>query len=97
MLALYRAFEACDASLVEINPFLLTESNKLYALDAKMIFDDNALYRHPEIKELRDLDEEDPLEIEASKHGLNYIKLDGTVGCMVNGAGLLWPQWILSS
>jgi len=88
MLALYRAFEACDASLVEINPFLLTENGKLYALDAKMIFDDNALYRHPEIKDLRDLDEEDPLEIEASKHGLSYIKLDGTVGCMVNGAGL---------
>jgi succinyl-CoA synthetase beta subunit len=88
MLALYRAFEACDASLVEINPFLLTENGKLYALDAKMNFDDNALYRHPEIKDLRDLDEEDPLEIEASRHGLSYIKLDGTVGCMVNGAGL---------
>lgn len=88
MLALYRSFEACDASLVEINPFLLTENSKLYALDAKMTFDDNALYRHPEIKDLRDLDEEDPLEIEASKHGLSYVKLDGTVGCMVNGAGL---------
>lgn len=88
MLALYRAFEACDASLVEINPFLLTEGNKLYALDAKMTFDDNALYRHPEIKDLRDYNEEEPLEIEASKHDLNYIKLDGTVGCMVNGAGL---------
>jgi len=88
MLALYKAFESCDASLAEINPFLLTEEGKFFALDAKMNFDDNALYRHPEIKELRDLDEEEPLEIEASKHGLNYIKLDGTVGCMVNGAGL---------
>ena len=73
---------------LEINPFLLTEDGKFYALDAKLNFDDNALFRHPEIKELRDLDEEEPLEIEASKHGLNYIKLDGDVGCMVNGAGL---------
>ncbi|MEW5978028.1 MAG: ADP-forming succinate--CoA ligase subunit beta [Acidobacteriota bacterium] len=88
MTALYRAFEATDASLAEINPFLLTEDGTFYALDAKLNFDDNALYRHPEIKELRDLDEEEPLEIEASKHGLNYIKLDGNVGCMVNGAGL---------
>jgi succinyl-CoA synthetase beta subunit len=88
MLSLYQAFQATDASLAEINPFLLTEEGEFYALDAKLNFDDNALYRHPEVKELRDLDEEEPLEIEASKHGLNYIKLDGNVGCMVNGAGL---------
>src|SRR5215470_6879876 len=88
MMALYRAFEDTDASLAEINPFLITGDNKVYALDAKMNFDDNALYRHRDIKELRDLNEEDPLEIEASKYGLNYIKLDGTVACMVNGAGL---------
>jgi succinyl-CoA synthetase beta subunit len=88
MQALARAFIATDASLVEINPFLLTEEGCFYALDAKLSFDDNALYRHPELKELRDLNEEEPLEIEASRHGLNYIKLDGTVGCMVNGAGL---------
>ena len=88
MTALYRAFEATDASLAEINPFVLTKDNRLLALDAKMNFDDNALYRHEDIRMLRDLDEESPLEVEASKHGLNYIKLDGTVGCMVNGAGL---------
>jgi succinyl-CoA synthetase beta subunit len=88
MIALYRAFEDTDASLAEINPFLITGDNKVYALDAKMTFDDNALYRHKDIKELRDLNEEEPLEIEASKFGLNYIKLDGTVACMVNGAGL---------
>lgn len=88
MVALYRAFEETDASLAEINPFLVTAENKVYALDAKMNFDDNALYRHKEIRELRDLNEEDPLEIEASKYGLNYIKLDGNVACMVNGAGL---------
>ena len=88
MMALYRAFEDTDASLAEINPFLITGDNKVYALDAKMNFDDNALYRHKDIKELRDLNEEEPLEIEASKFGLNYIKLDGTVACMVNGAGL---------
>src|SRR5262252_5766413 len=88
MIALYRAFEDTDASLAEINPFLVTGDNKVYALDAKMNFDDNALYRHKDIKELRDLNEEDPLEIEASKFGLNYIKLDGSVACMVNGAGL---------
>jgi succinyl-CoA synthetase beta subunit len=88
MVALYRAFEDTDASLAEINPFLVTGDNKVYALDAKMNFDDNALYRHKNIKELRDLNEEEPLEIEASKFGLNYIKLDGTVACMVNGAGL---------
>jgi len=88
MVALYRAFEDTDASLAEINPFLVTGDNKVYALDAKMNFDDNALYRHKDIQELRDLNEEDPLEIEASKYGLNYIKLDGSVACMVNGAGL---------
>jgi succinyl-CoA synthetase beta subunit len=86
--ALYRTVVETDASLVEINPLVLTGEGKLVALDAKMTFDDNALYRHPELKELRDKDEEDPLEIEASKFNLNYIKLDGTVGCMVNGAGL---------
>jgi succinyl-CoA synthetase beta subunit len=86
--SLYRAYVESDASLVEINPCVVTGDGKLVALDAKMTFDDNALYRHKEIVELRDLDEEDPLEIEASKYGLNYIKLDGTVGCMVNGAGL---------
>ena len=88
MISLYRAFEATDASLAEINPFILAKDGRLLALDAKMNFDDNALFRHEEIAKLRDLDEEDPLEIEASKYGLNYIKLDGTVGCMVNGAGL---------
>jgi succinyl-CoA synthetase beta subunit len=88
MVALYKAFEDTDASLAEINPFLVTGDNKVYALDAKMNFDDNALYRHKDIKELRDLNEEEPLEIEASKFGLNYIKLDGSVACMVNGAGL---------
>ena len=87
-LALYQAFSAMDASLAEINPFLETEEGDYYALDAKMNFDDNALFRHPELMELRDFSEEEPLEIEASRHGLNYIKLDGTIGCMVNGAGL---------
>lgn len=86
--ALYRAFVETDASLVEINPCVVTGDGRLVALDAKMNFDDNALFRHKELRELRDLDEEDPLEVEASKYGLNYIKLDGTVGCMVNGAGL---------
>jgi succinyl-CoA synthetase beta subunit len=86
--ALYRAFEAMDASLVEINPFLLTETNKLYALDAKVNFDDNALYRHKDVLALRDFYEEDILEIEASRYGINYIRLDGNIGCMVNGAGL---------
>jgi len=88
MVALYKAFEDTDASLAEINPFLITGDNKVYALDAKMNFDDNAMYRHKDLKELRDLNEEEPLEIEASKFGLNYIKLDGNVACMVNGAGL---------
>ena len=88
MVALYRAFEDTDASLAEINPFLVTTQDKVYALDAKMNFDDSALHRQADIKELRDLNEEEPLEIEASKYGLNYIKLDGNVACMVNGAGL---------
>jgi succinyl-CoA synthetase beta subunit len=87
--ALYRAFEGTDASLVEINPLLLTSTGDLVALDAKVNFDDNALFRHPELVELRDFDEEEPLEVEASKYSLNYIKLEGgSVGCMVNGAGL---------
>ncbi|HTM50147.1 MAG TPA: ADP-forming succinate--CoA ligase subunit beta [Bryobacteraceae bacterium] len=88
MIALARAYEAIDASLAEINPFILTKDGKVYALDAKITLDDNALYRHKDLIELRDLNEEDPLEVEASKHGLNYIKLEGNVGCMVNGAGL---------
>jgi len=86
--ALYRAFIDTDASLLEINPCVVTGEGKLVALDAKMTFDDNALFRHKELRELRDLDEEDPLEVEASKYGLNYIKLEGSVACMVNGAGL---------
>jgi succinyl-CoA synthetase beta subunit len=86
--ALYRAYVDTDASLAEINPLLVTKQGKVLALDAKMNFDDNALFRHPDIKEMRDLTEEDPLEVEASRFGLNYIKLDGNVGCMVNGAGL---------
>jgi len=85
---LYRAFQATDASLAEINPLLVTKQGNVLALDAKMNFDDNALVRHAEIHEMRDLDEEEPLEVEASKYNLNYIKLDGNVGCMVNGAGL---------
>ena len=88
MVALARAYVAMDMSLAEINPFILTKDGKVYALDAKINFDDNALFRHKELAELRDTNEEDPLEVEASKYGLNYIKLDGTVGCMVNGAGL---------
>jgi succinyl-CoA synthetase beta subunit len=88
MTAVYQAFIGTDASLVEINPLVVTGSGDVLALDAKMTFDDNALYRHADLKELRDLSEEDPLEIEASKFSLNYIKLDGTIGCMVNGAGL---------
>ena len=88
MTGLYQAFEKTDASLVEVNPFLLTEDGRLLALDAKMNFDDNALYRHKELAEFRDFYEEDPLEIQASRYGINYIKLDGNIGCMVNGAGL---------
>ena len=86
--ALYRAFEASDASLAEINPLVVTRQGAVLALDAKMNFDDNALPRHLDIKAMRDLGEESPLEIEASKSNLNYIKLDGDIGCMVNGAGL---------
>jgi succinyl-CoA synthetase beta subunit len=86
--SLYRAFQATDASLAEINPLVVTSQGNVLALDAKMNFDDNAITRHPDILALRDLDEEDPLEVEASKYNLNYIKLDGNVGCMVNGAGL---------
>jgi succinyl-CoA synthetase beta subunit len=86
---LARVYAETDASLVEINPLIVTAGRgSLVALDAKMSFDDNALFRHPEIRDLRDTDEEDPLEVEASAHSLNYIKLDGSVGCMVNGAGL---------
>jgi succinyl-CoA synthetase beta subunit len=88
MSAVYETFKATDASLIEINPLIVTDDGNLLALDAKMNFDDNALYRHPDVKDLRDLAEEAPLEVEASKYSLNYIKLDGTVGCMVNGAGL---------
>jgi len=86
--ALYRCFDETDASLAEINPLILTGDGRVVALDAKLNFDDNALYRHPEIVAMRDLDEEDPLEIEASKYDLSYISLDGEIGCMVNGAGL---------
>jgi succinyl-CoA synthetase beta subunit len=85
---LYRAFLETDASLVEINPFISCSDGRLFALDAKLTFDDNALFRHADLRELRDISEEDPLEVEASKYNLNYIKLDGSVGCMVNGAGL---------
>jgi succinyl-CoA synthetase beta subunit len=86
--SLYRAFVETDASMIEINPCVVTGDGKMFALDAKVSFDDNALYRHPEFKDLRDLDEETPLEVEASKFKLNYIKLDGDIACMVNGAGL---------
>jgi succinyl-CoA synthetase beta subunit len=86
--ALHRAFVDTDASMLEINPCVVTGDGRLVALDAKMTFDDSGLFRHKELRELRDLDEEDPLEVEASKYGLNYIKLDGNVACMVNGAGL---------
>jgi succinyl-CoA synthetase beta subunit len=85
---LYKVFEATDGSLVEINPFITTTDGRLFALDAKINFDDNAMFRHADLKDLRDTTEEDPLEVEASKYNLNYIKLDGNVGCMVNGAGL---------
>ena len=86
--SLYRAFLETDASLVEINPFVSCTDGRLFALDAKLTFDDNAMFRHPDLRELRDISEEDRLEVEASKYNLNYIKLDGSVGCMVNGAGL---------
>ncbi len=88
MMALYKAFEDTDSSLFEINPFITTTDGRVFALDAKVNLDDNALYRQKNLRELRDVSEEDPLEVEASKYGLNYIKLDGNVGCMVNGAGL---------
>jgi succinyl-CoA synthetase beta subunit len=88
MQSLFRAYVDTDASLAEVNPLVVTDSGRVLALDAKVTFDDNALFRHSDIRELRDLAEEDPLEVEASKFGLNYIKLDGNVGCMVNGAGL---------
>jgi succinyl-CoA synthetase beta subunit len=86
--AIYKAFIETDASMIEINPLILTKGGDLLALDAKVSFDDNALYRHPDLRELRDIGEEDPLEVEASKFSLNYIRLDGNIGCMVNGAGL---------
>jgi succinyl-CoA synthetase beta subunit len=88
MTGLYKAFLETDSSLMEINPFITCSDGRLFALDAKMNFDDSALFRHPDLKALRDVTEEDPLEVEASKYSLNYIKLDGNVGCMVNGAGL---------
>src|SRR6478672_1845571 len=88
MTGLYRAFVDTDSSLMEINPFITTTDGRLFALDAKVNFDDNALFRHKDLKELRDVAEEDPLEVEASKYSLNYIKLDGNIACMVNGAGL---------
>ena len=88
MKGLYKAFIDTDASLLEINPFITTKDDKLFALDCKINFDDNAMFRHKDLKELRDVAEEDPLEVEATKYALNYIKLDGTIACMVNGAGL---------
>src|SRR5690606_8905469 len=87
-IGLYKAFEATDASMAEINPLVVTKGNDVIALDAKMNFDSNALFRHPDIMEYRDLTEENPQEIEAKKYDLAYIKLDGNIGCMVNGAGL---------
>jgi succinyl-CoA synthetase beta subunit len=86
--AVYKAFVETDASMIEVNPLIVTTGGDLLALDAKVTFDDNALYRHPDLRELRDITEEDPLEVEASKFSLNYIRLDGNIGCMVNGAGL---------
>jgi succinyl-CoA synthetase beta subunit len=88
MQGLYKAFVETDSSLLEINPFITTKDDKLFALDCKINFDDNAIFRHKDLKELRDVAEEDPLEVEASKYALNYIKLDGNIACMVNGAGL---------
>ncbi|MBL6957442.1 MAG: ADP-forming succinate--CoA ligase subunit beta [Rhodospirillales bacterium] len=88
LLSIYKAFTGLDASLVEINPLVVTGAGDVIALDAKMNFDDNALFRHKDIEELRDEDEEDPMELEAARHDLSYIKLDGNIGCMVNGAGL---------
>ena len=86
--SIYKAFIETDASMIEVNPLILTKGGDLLALDAKVSFDDNALFRHPDLRDLRDLGEEDPLEVEASKFSLNYIRLDGNIGCMVNGAGL---------
>jgi succinyl-CoA synthetase beta subunit len=88
LLGIYEAFSGCDAQLLEINPVLKTSDNRILAVDSKVVIDDNALFRHPEIAEMRDINEEDPFEIEAGSHNLNFIKLDGNVGCMVNGAGL---------
>jgi succinyl-CoA synthetase beta subunit len=88
MSAMYKCFNALDASMVEINPLVVTGAGAVLALDAKMNFDDNALYRHKDVAGMRDEDEEDPMELEAARHELNYIKLDGAIGCMVNGAGL---------
>ena len=88
LMAMYKAFTELDASLVEINPLVITKKGEVVALDAKMNFDDNALYRHKDVAEMRDEDEQDPIELEAGRHELNYIKLDGNIGCMVNGAGL---------
>jgi succinyl-CoA synthetase beta subunit len=88
MLGMYKAFVSLDASVVEINPLVVTGAGEVIALDAKMNFDDNALFRHKDIEEMRDEAEEDPTELEAAKHSLNYVKLDGSIGCMVNGAGL---------
>jgi succinyl-CoA synthetase beta subunit len=88
LMAMYEAFTGLDASIVEINPLVVTGAGEILALDAKMNFDDNALFRHKDVADLRDEDEEDPMELEASKHELNYVKLDGSIGCMVNGAGL---------
>jgi len=88
MLGMYKAFIALDASIVEINPLVVTGGGDVIALDAKMNFDDNALFRHPDVEAMRDEGEEDPIELEAGKHQLNYVKLDGNIGCMVNGAGL---------
>ena len=88
LLALYKAYEVSDASLAEINPLVITQEGHVVALDAKINFDDNALYRHPDYEQLRDIDEEEPMEVEAAASNLNYVKLDGNVGCMVNGAGL---------
>ncbi|HEV2335762.1 MAG TPA: ATP-grasp domain-containing protein, partial [Stellaceae bacterium] len=88
LLGMYKAFAAFDASLLEVNPLVVTGAGEVLALDAKIDFDDNALFRHKDVEELRDEAEEDPAELEAGKHGLNYVKLDGNIGCMVNGAGL---------
>lgn len=85
---IFEAFLGCDAQLIEINPVLKTSDNRILAVDSKVVLDDNALFRHPDLAEMRDLNEEDPVEVEAGKHNLNFVKLDGNVGCMVNGAGL---------